>query len=200
MKFFVFAMMATIAAAGGAGAKFNYNKLGDDWGETYPLCKTSREQSPIDLNTKLMITSKEMKIEGFDYRNYAQIQILNADVTIRVDIFDGDLEVTFPTGDQKLFSPLQFHFHTPSEHTVNGKRYELELHIVHANKETGELGTVVGIFFDRIAGGNQDNIFLSQIQPATFLTDRIYTGSLDLSDFLSEIDFEKYYHYDGSLT
>ena len=99
MKFFVFAMMATIAAAGGAGAKFNYNKLGDDWGETYPLCKTSREQSPIDLNTKLMITSKEMKIEGFDYRNYAQIQILNADVTIRVDIFDGDLEVTFPTGD-----------------------------------------------------------------------------------------------------
>lgn len=26
---------------------------------------------------------------------------------------------------------IQFHFHSPSEHTVNGRRFDLELHIVH---------------------------------------------------------------------
>ncbi|KAK3445457.1 hypothetical protein EUGRSUZ_A01625 [Eucalyptus grandis] len=33
----------------------------------------------------------------------------------------------------------QFHWHSPSEHTINGKRYELELHMVHVLLyETGQ--------------------------------------------------------------
>lgn len=26
---------------------------------------------------------------------------------------------------------IQFHFHSPSEHTIDGKEFKLELHIVH---------------------------------------------------------------------
>ena len=29
------------------------------------------------------------------------------------------------------YSLLQFHFHTPSEHTINGKKYPMEMHLVH---------------------------------------------------------------------
>ena len=32
------------------------------------------------------------------------------------------------------YSTLQFHYHTPSEHTLNGFHYDLELHIVHGNQ------------------------------------------------------------------
>ena len=35
----------------------------------------------------------------------------------------------------KEFVPLQLHFHAPSEHTFNGKHYDLELHIVNANTD-----------------------------------------------------------------
>ena len=35
----------------------------------------------------------------------------------------------------KEFAPLQLHFHAPSEHTFNGKHYDLELHIVNANTD-----------------------------------------------------------------
>lgn len=35
----------------------------------------------------------------------------------------------------KEFIPLQLHFHAPSEHTFNGKHYDLELHIVNANAD-----------------------------------------------------------------
>jgi carbonic anhydrase len=30
------------------------------------------------------------------------------------------------------FKAVQFHYHTPSEHTINGEHKDLEIHIVHA--------------------------------------------------------------------
>jgi carbonic anhydrase len=39
------------------------------------------------------------------------------------------------TDKTKEFTPLQLHFHAPSEHTFNGKHYDLEMHIVNANSD-----------------------------------------------------------------
>jgi carbonic anhydrase len=36
---------------------------------------------------------------------------------------------------------VQFHFHSPSEHTINGKHYAMEVHLVHKNDE-GQLAVV----------------------------------------------------------
>lgn len=63
-----------------------------------------------------------------------------------------------------MFMPLQFHFHAPSEHTFDGKFYDLELHIVHQEYNTGKLG-VLAIFFDRTAGGNSRNDFIASLKP-----------------------------------
>lgn len=32
---------------------------------------------------------------------------------------------------------LQFHFHAPSEHAMDGLRYAMEVHLVHKNKSSG---------------------------------------------------------------
>ena len=42
---------------------------------------------------------------------------------------------------------LQFHFHTPSEHTVDGANLAMEAHLVHKNLETGNLA-VLGVFIE----------------------------------------------------
>lgn len=42
---------------------------------------------------------------------------------------------------------LQFHFHTPSEHTLDGKHLAMEAHLVHKNLETGNLA-VLGVFIE----------------------------------------------------
>ena len=47
--------------------------------------------------------------------------------------------------EEEGFNPLQVHWHTPSEHTINGKHYDAEAHVVHADKD-GKLA-VVGIVF-----------------------------------------------------
>ena len=60
--------------------------------------------------------------------------------------------------------PAQFHIHAPSEHTFDGVSRDLELHFVHLYAGGG-LGAVIGVTFDRVAGGNKDNYFLDQIIP-----------------------------------
>merc|ERR1711934_685173 len=43
----------------------------------------------------------------------------------------------------------QFHFHTGSEHTIDGVRHDLEMHTVHFPKaaEGGVIAAAMGIFF-----------------------------------------------------
>ena len=74
---------------------------------------------------------------------------------LQMDFNDGDLGLTFADGKLSIFEPLQLHFHSPSEHTVAGKYFDVELHIVHKYKNTdGDLGAVIAVFFDREVGGN----------------------------------------------
>lgn len=72
----------------------------------------------------------------------------------------------------KTYTPLQFHFHAPSEHTVEGKYYDLEVHFVHKNQgatDTGiaeSYGAVIGVFFDVQAGGAEENAFIASVLEA----------------------------------
>lgn len=68
-------------------------------------------------------------------------------------------EKTFENGNTSEFVAAQFHFHAPSEHTVNGKHMDLEMHIVHTY-EDGSLGGVIGVFFDREEGGDGKSLFI----------------------------------------
>ena len=49
--------------------------------------------------------------------------------------------------DQKWFHLVQFHFHHPSEHWVDGRQQTMELHVVHQNIDDGSRA-VIGVFID----------------------------------------------------
>ena len=54
--------------------------------------------------------------------------VINNGHTIQVDVGDaGGIEL-----DGVKYALKQFHFHHPSEHTIDGKAFPLELHLVHA--------------------------------------------------------------------
>ena len=62
---------------------------------------------------------------------------------------DGEGESIWNNGtDEKHFTFLQFHFHSPSEHTINGEFYDAEVHFVHVNDEDPKEFLVVGVFLD----------------------------------------------------
>ena len=85
-----------------------------------------------------------MEIIGYNYFNF-HITDLNFSAdnlawTTTLPDADGalekaELELTFFDGIKTSFSPLQFHLHAPSEHSVDGYLYDAELHIVHVYKE-----------------------------------------------------------------
>ena len=106
-----------------------------------------------------------MEINGYGYMNYpdGKFMTLKED-SLQMDFTDGEFQLTFPDGSMSLFEPLYLNFRSPSEHTVEGKHLDLEMHIVHQYKGTnGQLGAVIGVFFDRGDGGEWDNPFIKSL-------------------------------------
>ena len=96
------------------------------------------------------------------------------------------------------------HFHTPSEHTINGKLYDAELHFVHVKSETELL--VIGVFFD-VEHGDPGNAWLMEdfelfsLEEAAIEGKEQYEASVfDINSFLKKMKNHNYYHYEGSLT
>lgn len=117
-------------------------------------------------------------------------------------IKDGSMELTFAEGSTSVFNAYNIHMHQPSEHTLEGQLLDLEVHFVHLYPDGG-LGAVIGVFFDRDLGGDQDNYFIEQLilQRSSGQT---VTGSgneqLFIKNYIHEIDTNNFFSYDGSLT
>ena len=197
---------AIIASTVSAGAA-DYSQLGANWGETVPLCKNGTEQSPINLTTTGTSTDGAMKILG--YSGYKNFEVPQADVSrtatkVQVGIPEGEAgELTLKLSDMDdpvTFTNAQFHFHAPSEHTIDGKQFDLEVHFVHLFKDATQdpdgdtLGAVIGVFFDRSAG-TEDSEFLENLWDTSGDEAKIGVRS-----FLDKVDFSDYWNYKGSLT
>jgi carbonic anhydrase len=76
------------------------------------------------------------------------VPIANHQNAIKADVDAGEATMElFRFGDTVASSwyPLQYHWHAPSEHTVDGHLFDAELHFVHTNTE-GQYA-VLGVFF-----------------------------------------------------
>ena len=91
---------------------------------------------------------------------------------------------------------IQFHVHAPAEHTFDGVRHDLELHIVHSDTGSSGRYTVLAIFFDTVAGGNTENEFIESLKA----NENNPTVNLDMEKLVRQLDLSTVYTYDGSLT
>jgi carbonic anhydrase len=93
-----------------------------------------------------------------DYEEFANITLENLTETLRADIdhIDGYFVVYEDDRTTEVFKPLQFHFHSRSEYTFDGKHYNLELHIYHISIDKKHK-SVLAVYFDVAMGGNQQN-------------------------------------------
>ena len=110
----------------------------DHWGDLdpeYAPCKDGHEQSPIDIRNPEKADLPPLR---FEYKDGPLNIINNGYTAIRVDyVHSGDFLVV---GDQR-YELKQFHFHRPSEEYVNGKQYDMVLHLIHASSS----GKVAGV-------------------------------------------------------
>jgi carbonic anhydrase len=111
---------------------FNFNDNGKNWGNDFPMCKDGCKQSPIDLPGPNPIESTSLSIKMKNYKNIAYPGIVQKSYGwLGVDVKAGEMEIKLPGGYEDTYVPLNFHFHSPADHTILGKTYDLEMHIVH---------------------------------------------------------------------
>lgn len=161
------------------------------WGELSPEfagCSKGTSQTPIDLKT-----GYKTNLDKLQNSFYAQdMRIINNGHTIQINFGAGNSSVI----DGIKFALLQFHFHTPSEHTVNGKHYPMEMHLVHKN-DKGELG-VIGVFFKEGKENSELQKIIDNFPGEIGKETTVKSVKINAADFLPAD--KNYYHYFGSLT
>jgi carbonic anhydrase len=111
------------------------------------VCSVGAQQSPINITSAIKaevdpITVSWKKSSG---------KMVNNGHTIQINMPEG----SSITREGKVYDLLQFHFHAPSEHLIDGKSYPMEVHFVHKNKKDGDLA-VLGVF---ITPGQKSDVF-----------------------------------------
>lgn len=164
----------------------------------YSMCGEGKHQSPVNivpanastaLDWKLDYKSTSLTISHNEHAN----ELLNNGHTIQVTVDEGS---TLSIND-KIYHLKQFHFHTPSEHTIDGKNLPMEMHLVHST-DSGDLA-VIGVLFEE--GKTDNNNFqqlIANLPAAKGDTVEIANQTLDLQAHLPA-HFAAY-HYSGSLT
>jgi len=96
------------------------------WGELKPEfapCKNGHRQSPIDISNP---QKADLPPIQFDYKP-SLLHIIDNGHTVMINYGSG----SFISVGGKRYALKQFHFHRPSEERINGKAYEMSVHLVH---------------------------------------------------------------------
>ncbi|KAK4777507.1 hypothetical protein SAY87_017694 [Trapa incisa] len=178
----------------------------DKWGLINPewrTCNYGKMQSPIDFLDQSVQVSNILGRLKRDYKPaHATIKNRGHDITVTWKKDAGKINLNGTD-----YNLVMCHWHSPSEHTFNGSRYQLELHIVHISSH-GEIA-VVGILYKY---GRLDG-FLRKLFHHINAVGHKGEGSSHMSSIRhkerhlgiinpGDIKFgsRKYYRYIGSLT
>lgn len=162
----------------------------EHWGNLSPeyrLAKTGRHQSPIDIS---QARSESLPKIQFSYGPSQIDLVYNGHTVEEVENHESSITV-----EGKRFVLQQFHFHSPSEHTIGGQHSAMEMHFVHKSDD-GEI-VVVGVLIEEGA----DNAAFDQIWnylPSAKNRERKESVTIDAATLLPSN--HNYFRYTGSFT
>uniref|UniRef100_A0A453T9B8 Carbonic anhydrase n=1 Tax=Aegilops tauschii subsp. strangulata TaxID=200361 RepID=A0A453T9B8_AEGTS len=167
----------------------NWGKIKEEWA----TCGTGLMQSPIDLSDRLASQAPHLGYLNHSYRP-AEASMVNRGHDITV-MFHGDAGSMWINGT--AYHLRQLHWHTPSEHRVNGRRYNMELHMVHLSAENK--AAVIGLLYKI----GRPNHFLHELE--SYLERMANTNEKEenvgvVDPWVARGHGEAYYRYMGSLT
>ena len=169
----------------------------ETWGDD---CQLDSIQSPININEKEVVDDNSIfSFESIDYKTIesTSVKYIN-DFSISTPTLDnGNITVKI-NGTIFTYKILNIHFHLNSEHTINGKNYDMEMHIVHENTNTEDknnLHMVIAYIFE-IDDDDDDDEEKSFLESIGFNTGE-EVKNVNVQDIVKKEDV---YYYKGSLT
>jgi len=182
------------ASAAGHPPHWNYSADEDGpahWAELDPAfeaCGKGMNQSPIDIHNAMPTHMAPLQ---FGYAADSPAVLVNNGHTVQVNVPAGQ---TLQWGEDN-YTLLQFHFHSPSEEALSGKRAPMEIHFVHRNANGG-LAVVAALI--QTGKPNPAAAPLFAHLPRAGETITVDQLTLNLTALLPSN--RAYYAYDGSLT
>ncbi|NOZ70046.1 MAG: carbonic anhydrase [Deferribacteres bacterium] len=165
----------------------------EHWGKLshdFAMCEKGKSQSPVDINKTY---KAELQDIVFSYKA-TPLKVVNNGHTVQVNYLPGSSAII----DGEKYELLQFHFHAPSENTVEGKHYSMEMHLVHKNSKN-ELA-VVGVFLKEGRANEVIQKIWDNISPVINEENTVDSISINAADLLPPEAEKGYYHFYGSLT
>jgi carbonic anhydrase len=157
-----------------------------EWPAIAPACG-GRAQSPIDIANTTPAQLPQLSVTWLPQ----PLSLTNNGHTLQANA-DGKSSLTLNGVSYEL---VQFHTHTPSEHTPS---HAMELHFVHKH---GDDFVVIGVMVDRGASNPALASIVAHL-PQTACTTRQYPETIDLLSLFPSHDPARwsYVNYNGSLT
>ncbi|XP_042298194.1 carbonic anhydrase 4 [Sceloporus undulatus] len=193
------------------------------WDELYGECGKDG-QSPINIVTNKVEYDWDLlpfRFEKYNVKQSTNWSIINNGHTVQVNL-DGSAKIE-SGGLSGKYKAVQFHFHwgnddsqkssrrvSPgSEHSIDGERYAMELHIVHIKEKYATLsdalaenGVAVLGFFIQVGKHNEHYApLISELREIPFKGSEKPMQPLRLDSLLPKTDdLASFYRYTGSLT
>ena len=175
------------------------------WGNIgFPVCGQGTSQSPVNIRTGQVAAFRGAPLL-LRYEP-SELAVENTGHVVEVPIPAGAQDTLQIGGDR--YDLVQYHFHAPSEHAVNGRLADVEAHFVHMNTQGAT--AVVGVFF-RI--GPEPNAVLDKIllSAPAMAGEEVNAGEASPAELFHHIRgvsttrggpvrVNSFYTYDGSLT
>ena len=168
-------------------------------GYALPQHGNENAQSPINI---ISSQSKKNNSEPVAFAFHSDITAAeNLGHTIQIDFKPGSTCVAYG----KEYSSKQFHFHTPSEHLIDGMTFPMEMHIVNVLKDSTKpiSYVVIAVLFKMGAENKFIKEFLARVPSEEGNKSELQNGQVKFEDLLSLIpknELNSYYSYHGSLT
>ena len=172
--------------------QWGYSGLGapEHWGRLAggALCGTGKRQSPIDIRGGIRV---DLEPIVFDYRP-SRFRVTDSGHTVEVDVAEGHGITVMG----RAWQLTQIQFHRPSEERVNGKTYEMSMHLVH--RDYANNLAVVAVLMERGPEHPSIQTLWNHMPLDTGLSVEPPNVAVDLARLLPER--REYYTYMGSLT
>nr|BAE34296.1 unnamed protein product [Mus musculus] len=199
------------------GSKWTYvGPAGEkNWSKKYPSCG-GLLQSPIDLHSDILqydASLAPLQFQGYNVSVEKLLNLTNDGHSVRLNL-NSDMYIQGLQPHHYRAEQLHLHWgnrNDPhgSEHTVSGKHFAAELHIVHYNSDLypdfstasdkSEGLAVLAVLIEiGSANPSYDKIF-SHLQHVKYKGQQVLIPGFNIEELLPESPGE-YYRYEGSLT
>jgi carbonic anhydrase len=112
------------------------------WGDVgYPACAEGTAQSPVDIRTNAVARASGPPLQVDDHAS--ELAIENTGHVIEVPVPEDGDDTLRIGGD--TYELVQYHVHAPSEHRINGRAADVEVHLVHQSA-TGATAVLAVLF------------------------------------------------------